>query len=61
MADITKCTASTCPSRMKCLRWTAPTSPRQSRAMFRMRRGDEICDDFIPNGAADLVKSTFGL
>ena len=50
--DITKCTAKTCPSREKCLRWTAPASHRQSYALFLMRDRDQKCDDFIPNDKA---------
>ncbi len=50
MAEITKCTARTCPSRNACLRWTAPASEMQSYALFLMQDRDDRCDDFVPNG-----------
>lgn len=48
MADITKCSAHRCPSRLRCWRYMAPSSDKQSFAMFYMSERDEKCDDFIP-------------
>lgn len=52
MIMVTKCSAHRCPSRMSCLRYTAPDSERQSYAMFRMTEQEERCGDFLSNKTA---------
>lgn len=58
MAYITKCTASQCPSRALCLRWTAAPSERQSYALFRMSETEQRCSDFIPNSKDERAGSS---
>lgn len=52
MTDISMCADGSCPSRMKCHRFTAkPSEFRQSYMVFD-RKGEDRCDSFWPNYGA---------
>lgn len=51
MADISMCNDETCPSKMKCYRYTAPVTPgRQYYFMYSPRQSDGVCPEYEPNG-----------
>ena len=65
MPDITMCSNKTCPLRMKCYRFLAKPSPRQSYSHFQPRfpRGatTDQCEylmPLMPNDAISVPKST---
>ena len=63
MTDITMCQNSNCPGKLKCYRYTATPSYRQSYMSFRFRyeATSWICNDFIENTKkqADMAKAKY--
>jgi hypothetical protein len=53
MADISKCNDVLCPSKEKCLRYTAPAGMWQSYSNFNRNADEQNCNYFIKNEEND--------
>lgn len=50
MADISKCKDSKCPSKLRCYRWTAPSTEHRQSYINTHREEDAVnCDFFWEN------------
>ena len=58
MADISMCVKTKCPSKLKCLRYTAMPSPYwQSYGLFRIKKGQKKCEHFLSNKGETLYRN----